>query len=177
VPANTVFNGMHDPGKWFRHPGEVMPHLFRSLAVMSYPKVCMNARWAADAIKSRRIKSDKGDAWAFAEIDDVVQADGFGGDTVLPRHGGLLERWVDRVDAQAPRAVGMTILGDVGGARSPERSGQARTTLVARTRSPWAFSPATRSRNMARLVVMMRRIPDPERKGNGEKIKRLIVRQ
>jgi hypothetical protein len=29
---------------------------------MSYPMVCMNARWAADAIKSRRIKSDKGDA-------------------------------------------------------------------------------------------------------------------
>ena len=43
-----------------------MPHLFRSLAVMSYPMVCMNARWAADAIKSRRIKSDKDDAWAFA---------------------------------------------------------------------------------------------------------------
>ena len=30
--------------------------------------ICMDARRAADAIKSRRIKSDKGDAWALAEM-------------------------------------------------------------------------------------------------------------
>ena len=30
--------------------------------------VCMDARRAADAIKSRRIKSDKADAWALAEM-------------------------------------------------------------------------------------------------------------
>ena len=48
--------------------GPFTPHLFRSLAAMDYPMVCMDARRAADAIKSRRIKSDKGDAWALAEM-------------------------------------------------------------------------------------------------------------
>jgi transposase len=46
--------------------GPFTAHLFRSLAAMGYPMVCMDARRAADAIKSRRIKSDKGDAWALA---------------------------------------------------------------------------------------------------------------
>ena len=36
--------------------GPFTPHLFRSLAAMGYPMVCMDARRAADAIKSRRIK-------------------------------------------------------------------------------------------------------------------------
>jgi transposase len=48
--------------------GAFTPHLFRSLAAMSYPMVCMDARRAADAIKSRRIKSDKADAFALAEM-------------------------------------------------------------------------------------------------------------
>ena len=34
--------------------GPFTPHLFRSLAAMGYPMVCMDARRAADAIKSRR---------------------------------------------------------------------------------------------------------------------------
>ena len=40
--------------------GPFTPHLFRSLEAMGYPMICMDARRAADAIKSRRIKSDKG---------------------------------------------------------------------------------------------------------------------
>jgi len=48
--------------------GPFTPHLFRSLAAMGYPMICMDARRAADAIKSRRIKSDKGDAFALAEM-------------------------------------------------------------------------------------------------------------
>ena len=48
--------------------GPFTPHLFRSLGALGYPMVCMDARRAADAIKSRRIKSDKGDAWALAEM-------------------------------------------------------------------------------------------------------------
>jgi transposase len=48
--------------------GPFTPHLFRSLAAMGYPMVCMDARRAADAIKSRRIKSDKADAFALAEM-------------------------------------------------------------------------------------------------------------
>lgn len=48
--------------------GPFTPHLFRSLAAMGYAMVCMDARRAADAIKSRRIKSDKADAWALAEM-------------------------------------------------------------------------------------------------------------
>ena len=48
--------------------GPFTPHLFRSLEAMGYPMICMDARRAADAIKSRRIKSDKGDAWALAEM-------------------------------------------------------------------------------------------------------------
>ena len=48
--------------------GPFTPHLHRSLAAMDFPMVCMDARRAADAIKSRRIKSDKADAWALAEM-------------------------------------------------------------------------------------------------------------
>jgi transposase len=48
--------------------GPFTPHLFRALAAMGYPMVCMDARRAADAIKSRRIKSDKADAFALAEM-------------------------------------------------------------------------------------------------------------
>jgi transposase len=48
--------------------GPFTPHLHRMLAAMGYPMVCMDARRAADAIKSRRIKSDKADAWALAEM-------------------------------------------------------------------------------------------------------------
>ena len=48
--------------------GPFTPHLFRSLAAMGYPMVCMDARRAADAITSRRVKSDKGDARALAEM-------------------------------------------------------------------------------------------------------------
>jgi transposase len=42
--------------------GPFTPHLFWSLEALGYPMICMDARRAADAIKSRRIKSDKGDA-------------------------------------------------------------------------------------------------------------------
>ena len=48
--------------------GPFTPHLFRSLEALGYPMICMDARRAADATKSRRIKSDKGDAWALAEM-------------------------------------------------------------------------------------------------------------
>jgi transposase len=48
--------------------GAFTPHLHRSLAALGFPMVCMDARRAADAIKSRRIKSDKADAWALAEM-------------------------------------------------------------------------------------------------------------
>ena len=48
--------------------GPFTPHLHRSLAAMDFPMVCMDARRAADAIKSRRVKSDKADAWALAEM-------------------------------------------------------------------------------------------------------------
>jgi transposase len=48
--------------------GPFTPHLFRSLKAIGYPTICIDAHRAADAIKSRRIKSDKGDAWALAEM-------------------------------------------------------------------------------------------------------------
>lgn len=48
--------------------GPFTPHLHRSLAAMDFPMVCMDARRTADAIKSRRIKTDKGDAQALAEM-------------------------------------------------------------------------------------------------------------
>ena len=60
------FKGMLD--KVGLESGPFTPHLFRSLATMGYRMICMDARRAADAIKSRRIKSDKGDAWALAEM-------------------------------------------------------------------------------------------------------------
>lgn len=48
--------------------GPFTPHLHRSLSAMGFAMVCMDARRAADAIKSRRIKSDKADAWVLAEM-------------------------------------------------------------------------------------------------------------
>ena len=48
--------------------GPFTPHLHRSLAAQDYPMVCMDARRAADAIKSKRIKTDKNDARALAEM-------------------------------------------------------------------------------------------------------------
>src|SRR5438128_1610480 len=40
----------------------------RELAKAGFPVVCMDARVAADAVKSRRVKSDKADAYALAEM-------------------------------------------------------------------------------------------------------------
>lgn len=48
--------------------GPFTPHLHRSLAAQDFPMVCMDARRTADAIKSRRIKTDKNDAQALAEM-------------------------------------------------------------------------------------------------------------
>ncbi len=48
--------------------GSFAPYLFRALTELGYPMVCMDARRAADAIKSRRVKNDQGDAWALAEM-------------------------------------------------------------------------------------------------------------
>jgi transposase len=43
--------------------GSMTPWLARELAKAGFPVVCMDARAAADAVKSRRVKSDKADAW------------------------------------------------------------------------------------------------------------------
>ena len=47
---------------------EGTPWLARELAKVGFPVVCMDARAAADAVKSRRVKSDKADAYALAEM-------------------------------------------------------------------------------------------------------------
>ena len=48
--------------------GSMSPWLARELAGLGFAVVCMDARRAADAVKSRRVKSDKADAWALAEM-------------------------------------------------------------------------------------------------------------
>jgi transposase len=48
--------------------GSMTPWLARELAKAGFPVVCMDARAAADAVKSRRVKSDKADAYALAEM-------------------------------------------------------------------------------------------------------------
>jgi transposase len=48
--------------------GSMSPWLARGLGVLGIPVVCMDAWRAADAIKSRRVKSDKADAFALAEM-------------------------------------------------------------------------------------------------------------
>lgn len=48
--------------------GSLSPWLARELAAAGFAVVCMDARRAADAIKSRRVKSDKADAFALAEM-------------------------------------------------------------------------------------------------------------
>ena len=48
--------------------GSMSPWLARALGAMGFAVVCMDARRAADAIKSRRVKSDKADAYALAEM-------------------------------------------------------------------------------------------------------------
>ena len=48
--------------------GSMSPWLARGLAVLGFPVVCMDARRAADAVRSRRVKSDKADTFALAEM-------------------------------------------------------------------------------------------------------------
>lgn len=48
--------------------GSVTPWLARELGKAGFPVVCMDARAAADAVKGRRVKSDKADARALAEM-------------------------------------------------------------------------------------------------------------
>ena len=48
--------------------GSMSPWLARELARLGFAVVCMDARWAADAVRSRRVKSDKADALALAEM-------------------------------------------------------------------------------------------------------------
>jgi len=48
--------------------GPLAPWLCRSLTELGVPVVCMDARRAAEAIRSRRIKTDRADAWALAEM-------------------------------------------------------------------------------------------------------------
>ena len=48
--------------------GSMTPWLVRELAKVGFPMMCMDARAAADAVKSRRVKSDNADAYALAEM-------------------------------------------------------------------------------------------------------------
>ena len=48
--------------------GSLSPFLYRGLVDLGYPMVCMDARRAADAVRSRRVKSDHADARALAEM-------------------------------------------------------------------------------------------------------------
>jgi len=48
--------------------GSMSPWLARALGALGFAVVCMDARRAADAIKGRRVKSDKADAYALAEM-------------------------------------------------------------------------------------------------------------
>ena len=48
--------------------GSLSPYLCRSLLSYGLPVVCMDARRAADAVKSRRVKTDRADAHALAEM-------------------------------------------------------------------------------------------------------------
>lgn len=48
--------------------GSYSPWLCRCLRSAGFKVVCMDARRAADAIRSRRVKTDKADAWALAEM-------------------------------------------------------------------------------------------------------------
>src|SRR5262249_47807063 len=49
--------------------GSMTPWLARELAKVGFPVVCMDARAAADAVKSRRVKSDKG--WRLMSVPGV----------------------------------------------------------------------------------------------------------
>ena len=46
--------------------GSMSPWLARALRTLGYAVVCTDARQATDAVKSRRVKSDKADADAMA---------------------------------------------------------------------------------------------------------------
>jgi len=48
--------------------GPMSPWLARKLGGLGFLVVCMDARRAADAVKSRRVKSDKADAYALAKM-------------------------------------------------------------------------------------------------------------
>ncbi len=48
--------------------GSMSPWLARGLGVLGFPVVCIDARRAADAVNSRRLNSDKANAFALAEM-------------------------------------------------------------------------------------------------------------
>ena len=48
--------------------GSCTPWLARALRRSGFPVVCMDARRCAEAVRARRVKSDKADAWSLAEM-------------------------------------------------------------------------------------------------------------
>ena len=104
--------------------GSMTPWLARELAKAGFPVVCMDARAAADAVKSRRVKSDKADAYALAEM---LRTGWYGAVYVKSEDSHRLKAMLGGRDqlVRAKRALGNQVRGLLRpfGIRLPSRQG------------------------------------------------------
>jgi transposase len=112
--------------------GSMSPWLARGLGVLGIPVVCMDARRAADAIKSRRVKSDKADAFALAEM---LRTGWYSAVHVKSDDSHRLKALLGARDqlVRAKRALGNQVRGLLRpfGIRSPSRQGTKKFAEVA----------------------------------------------
>jgi len=112
--------------------GPMSPWLARALGALGFAVVCMDARRAADAIKSRRVKSDKADAYALAEM---LRTGWYSAVHVKSEESHRLKALLGSRDqlVRAKRALGNQVRGVLRpfGVRLPSRQGTKKFSMAA----------------------------------------------
>ena len=141
--------------------GSMTPWLARELAKAGFPVVCMDARAAADAVKSRRVKSDQADAYALAEM---LRTGWYGAVYVKSEDSHRLKAMLGARDqlVRAKRALGNQVRGLLRpfGIRLPSAGRGPRSSPRRRIRRCGAITCAPRERDGAARGVGGDRRPD-----------------